>query len=1257
MSEAARWLHWPFARVGAVHWRDGRLIVSATDLVSFLECGHLTLLDRAAAAGLVHKPDRADDPAVELLQWRGGEHEKRYIEQLVADGRRITDLKANKGLSYVEQAAATEEQMRRGDDVIYQGTVFDGRWVGHPDFLLRVDGHPLPLVSGFDGVVESDNRLKAEGGGPWKAGEVLVAQSPVRQLSWLADSEPPQNRLTEEGGPLTEEGGRPRAGDGRLTEEGGRAKAVGEPAGLGTDWHYEVADTKLAHIAKASALIQICSYVEHVERIQGVTPEKVYVVTGGAEATPRQFRTADMMAYFRRAKRRFEEALDEATVGLAQYPIPRATSYPDPVEHCAVCRWNYVECRRVWHEDDALPIVAGITRSQRKELRGLGIDTRRGLAGSELRGFDNVREQARLQVASDGRSVPVFELLEPERDAQGQFVANRGLSALPPPSDYDIFFDFEGDPFAFWEGLEYLFGIWDGAVYRPYWAMNRREEKQQFEQVMDLFHGHWRLHPQMHVYHYGVYEPSRLKTLCGRHATRQDELDDLLRAEVFVDLYRVVRQGVRVGSERYSIKNLEPLYGFTRVIELRDANSSIVEFEKLLETGDPGGELQEMIAGYNKDDCVSTERLRDWLEERRLDAARQFGGELPRPVAKAAEPNEELSDRIRAVRELEGRLTASIDRDPATWLVANLLEWHRREDKSTWWRYYDLMSKSDEELIDEPEPIGGLQFLEMFELGGRARSNIHRYRFPRQEHKIEVGNSLNDPRLFAAGEKTGTGSVEAIDDEAGTIEIKRGRGWSGPHPTSVVALDVIDAKAQREALFRLGEWVAQHGIDSAEPAWQAARDLLLRRAPRILGGEGGGLKRDGEPGSVAARRLAPLLDGTTLAIQGPPGSGKTYTGARMILDLVRDGRKVGISSNSHKVIGNLLEAVLDAARDERVAVRIIQKAKEHEAILDDAVRRVEDNGDVADALNGGEVDIAAGTPWLWAREEMAGLVETLFVDEAGQVSLANVVAMSAAARNVVLLGDPQQLDQPTQGVHPDGAGVSALTHLLDGAKTVPTDHGLFLERTYRMHPRITDFTSELFYEGKLQAVDGLVRQEVLDAGPGAGPAGFEWLAGSGLRWVPVEHDGNANASEDEARKVVEIVSALVERDWIDSKGEQRPIGRSDIRIVSPFNAHRLVIGRLLKEAGLEGVPVGTVDKFQGQQAPVSIYTMATSRAEDAPRGLDFLYSLNRLNVATSRARALAIVVASPRLLDALAHTPDQLRMVNGLCAFVEASLS
>ncbi len=997
-----------------------------------------------------------------------------------------------------------------------------------------------------------------------------------------------------------------------------------------------MADTKLAHSAKASALLQICSYVDQIARIQGVMPQKVYVVTGGAEIGVQPFRTAEMMAYYGEAKERFERALANG--------LDHTQSYPEPTEHCAVCRWQ-LACRTRWHTDDTLPIVAGITRGQREELRTLGITTRGALAEQPaLNGFEKIAQQARLQVESDNRKPPAYRLLEPERDRDGGRLADRGLSALPEPAPGDLFFDIEGDPFAFWEGLEYLFGIWDGGRYVPFWALSREKEKAAFEQVIDLFTERLAQHPDMHVYHYGAYEPSHLKHLAGRHATREEELDELLRKRVFVDLYRVVRQGLQAGVESYSIKRLEPLYGFGREIDLRDAGDSIVEFEfwldKFQEEEIDDEPLRDDIQAYNQDDCVSTQKLRDWLESLRAEAARQFGGELPRPPTQIRPTSEVLTERQARLHALEETLKAT--GDPATTLLANLLDWHRRENKAAWWRYYDLMSRSEAELLEEAEPIAGLEFAErIVREGKRISTDDWRYRFPPQEHRIDAGVEVHDPQLPENESKTGT--VVAVDDEAGTVDIRRSKDWAGQHPRAIVPLNIFRAVAQQEALLRIGEWVAENDVAPDAPAWRAARDLLIGLPPRLVGGDGGVLVKKGESGVETARRVATLLDGTTLAIQGPPGSGKTWTGARMIHELVRARRRVAISSNSHKVITNLVEAVLEAGD-----VNVVQKADEGEASDHPLVRRVGSNAAVLEALASGECMVGAGTPWVWAHEDLQGAVDTLFVDEAGQVSLANVVAMSNCARNVVLLGDPQQLNQPTSGAHPDGADCSALGHFLGDAETVEPERGIFFGETWRMHPRITHYTSDLFYEGRLRSRAGLERQRVQ---PPAGGQGTDFLSGAGLRWVAVEHYGNTNSSAEEADAVAGIWRSLVGRTWLDADGAVHPITATDIVIVSPFNAHRLLIQEKLGPTAR----VGTVDKFQGQQAAVSIYTMATSRAEDAPRGMAFLYSLNRLNVATSRARALAIVVASAALLDAVARTPDQLRMANALCAFKEAA--
>jgi uncharacterized protein len=402
------------------------------------------------------------------------------------------------------------------------------------------------------------------------------------------------------------------------------------------------------------------------------------------------------------------------------------------------------------------------------------------------------------------------------------------------------------------------------------------------------------------------------------------------------------------------------------------------------------------------------------------------------------------------------------------------------------------------------------------------------------------------------------------------------------------------------------------------------------------------LRLPGEPGAVALRRLAPALDHSYLAVQGPPGSGKTTAGAELIVDLVERGRRVGVTANSHKVIGNLLDKVAEKAGERGVAVRIGQKPATDDEPTCKAARHLKDNDELRDALASREIDVAGATAWAWSRAEMAGSLDLLVVDEAGQVSLANLVAVAPAADSLVLLGDPQQLDQPLQGSHPPGAERSALGHLLGDAKTMPEALGLLLESTWRLHPDICAYTSEVFYDGKLGSGEGTERQ-ALD-GPGT-------LSGTGIQFVAVEHASDRNSSPDEASLIADLLRDLsaLGGTWTDAKGQVRLLGLGDAVVITPYNAQVREIARRAPEHSR----VGTVDKFQGQEAPISIYSMATSSAADAPRGMEFLYSLNRLNVASSRARCLTLVVASPELIRVQCRTPRQMRLANALARLVE----
>ncbi|HET9940605.1 MAG TPA: TM0106 family RecB-like putative nuclease, partial [Candidatus Eisenbacteria bacterium] len=832
-------------------------------------------------------------------------------------------------------------------------------------------------------------------------------------------------------------------------------------------WSYEVYDTKLALETRGGSVLQLCLYSDLLAGLQGVSPEFMHIVPPRPEFPPESYRVADYAAYYRRVRRQAEEAVDSPADDAAGSP-----TYPLPVAHCDICTW-WKSCDDRRRADDHLSLVASISKLQTRELESRGIKTLAGLAGEPIplswrpkRGaketYERAREQARVQLEGRRTGDPVHEWLPLEE--------GRGLTLVPRPSPGDVFLDLEGDPFAGQGGQEYLFG-WAALdetgdpMHYFLWALDRSVERIAFEVFIDEVMARWQQYPEMHVYHYAAYEPAALKRLMGRHATREAEIDGMLRAGLFVDLHTVVRQSMRASVEEYSIKKLEPVFGYARTQSLLEAGVHLRAVQRALELGSPDSvdkPTRKIVEAYNRDDCMSAMSLRDWLEHERT-RIESGGVAIPRPIARKTEVSEELGERDARARHLTNTLLTGMPADPdrrtpeqrAIYTLANLLEFHRREEKAPWWEYFDLQRKSDEELMEESAGLSGLEFVER--VGGTAKAPIHRYRFPKQETSIRADHKLHAP--LPDGREVG--DVEVIDLAAGTVDIKKRMLFAEEHPRAVFSHKMFSAPKQAESLMRLGGWVADHGLTAPGP-FRAARDLLLRLPPRVDGGAGGDLRLPGESGIDAARRLVVSLDTTVLGIQGPPGSGKTVTGARMILDLVALGRKVGVCAGSHEVIRNLMEKVVDLADSEGARVRCMQKPDE---VSEDPgpIREVKKNEEALFALTDGFADVLGGTAWLWSRPEFAESVDVLFVDEAGQMALANVLAIAQAAKSVVLLGDPRQLEHPVKGSHPDGTAVSALEHLLDGEPTIPPDRGIFLEETWRLHPTICEVTSELFY--------------------------------------------------------------------------------------------------------------------------------------------------------------------------------------------------
>jgi predicted RecB family nuclease len=961
---------------------------------------------------------------------------------------------------------------------------------------------------------------------------------------------------------------------------------------------YEVIDTKLARHSKPSYVLQLCFYSEQVARVQGWMPERMHVVLGTHERE--SLRVADFLAYYRRVRERFVRAI---AAGIDVYPLP--------VSFCSRCEFQK-RCETRWVEDDHLSLVARIRRDQilRLESQGIMSIAQFAQAPDEARPptmaprtFETLRDQAAMQLAArtNGHG---WKVLPPE--------PARGFELLPPPSDGDVFFDIEGDPF--WEpgrGLEYLWGIVDfSGTFRPFWAHDRVQERRAVEGVIDLIRERRAADAAMHVYHYAAYEVTALKRLTCEYGTREEELDDLLRGEVFVDLYKVVSQGLRLSHPRYGLKQVETFY-FERHADLRAGDDSIVLYEDWLERHEP--RILDEIAAYNEEDCVSTLQLRDWLLPLRP-------GEAPHPDPQEAR---EPPDSVAETEELRAALLAGLPDDPyevadadrPRWLLAQLLLYHRREEKPVWWAFFDKIGRTSEELQErDSDAIGGLE-----QAGppiGSAHSLVWAFQFPAQQHHLAAGDAVFDPTTGGPA-----GRIDTLDDEAGTLTLRRGPKLEDvPLPTALIPGGPYDTKVQQAALRRVARSVL-----AGDEGYLASRSVIVREPfPSPLP----------QDDLEAAKELVAALNGRHLVVQGPPGSGKTYTGARLIVHLMQLGRRVGVTSTSHKAIHNLLAEAEKAARGESFQFRGLKKGDSYEtgfvSTSANQARFSEPDDDVL---------LLAGTAWLFARDDMEGVVDTLFVDEAGQVSLADALALGTCARNVVLLGDPQQLGQVSQGIHPAGASASVLEHLLAGEDTVPPDRGLFLSRTWRMHPDVCRFISETSYQGRLQSVPACQGQHVDSRG----------LRGTGLRWLPVEHEGNRASSIEEADRVAAELDLLIGGTFTDCDGRERRIGWEDVLVVTPYNAQvRCLRTRLGARAR-----IGTVDKFQGQEAPLVFFSMATSSGDDLPRNLEFLFSRNRLNVAISRAQPLAALVASPQLLEIRCRTIEQMRMVNALCRFVE----
>ena len=1170
---------------------DGSVVTSASDLSAASVCEFAFLRRIDEKLGRIDSVPAPVDAMLERTSRLGDEHEHRVLERY-RQGRRVIEIARPERMSRAALEAAADDTrlaFTAGPEVIFQATFFDLEF-GDPDV-----GSPSSDIA-FLGFAD-----------------FIVRQS---DGAWLLQ------------------------------------------------------DTKLARHARVTALLQLAAYAEQLERIGVATASSVELLLGDGSVSGH--RLADIRPVYRKRKRRLVQIITERLADTQ--PVAWGDRRYTVCGRCASCEAEVQE-----HRD--LLLVAGLRLTQRARLAAGGVRNIDDLAASNgsIAGIadstlDALRTQARLQLQAVAGTVPPVDLY------------NAGaLMLLPEPNPGDIFFDFEGDPLysegdaaagdatpgvtTQW-GLDYLFGLVDvDESFRAFWAHSWAEESVALTDFLAYLADRRARFPGMHVYHYAAYERTHLLSLAARHGVGEDEIDQLLRENVLVDLYPLVRKTMRVGSRSYSIKKLEPLYmgDELRGGEVTNAADSITEYaaaRDLHEHGDQA-EAQHMldsIADYNRYDCVSTLRLRDWLRALARGAGIRSAGldgvgrQLEADAAAlVASP---VRDALLALAAPASHTPRTADQTAAAFAAA-AIDYHRREQKSFWWGHYFRL----EYPIDEWQDTRDVLVVEhvdvdrdWFREGQQRVDRRHLWLRGRLApgSSIKPGDQAGPYLLYdypgpfenpdtSEGARTHrTVKVLEVSDDGGILveeTLLKDVARYDHRPSALAPAAPPRPMQQKPAI---DEWAA--AIVEAQPGWPTDPmvDILRRTPPRTRTGQLTAVATDGTTIDAVVATLRDL-DHSYLAIQGPPGTGKTYLGAHVITALVHQhGWKIGVVAQSHAVVENLLGAVVSAGLDPALVGKV---AKTGADSANAAFTVLPKDGQLLFALDHAATGfVIGGTAWDFSNPARVPRhsLDLLVVDEAGQFSLASTIAASVGARSLLLLGDPQQLPQVSQGTHPEPIDQSALGWVATGHDVLPADRGYFLAESRRMHPAVTAPVSRLSYGGLLRANPVTSTRSLAGIAPG-------------LHAVPVVHIGNAISSPEETHAVVGLVRAAIGRLWTDPSADRLndPLTEADLIVVTPYNAQLTLVRQSLDAAGYPDVRVGTVDKFQGQEAAVAIVTLAASSSEDVPRGLSFLILKNRLNVAISRAKWAAYLVYSPALTDYLPVTPAGVTELSAFISLVE----
>jgi uncharacterized protein len=1135
---------------------DKGFIYSAQDLIAQFECDHRISLNQAASYGLIKKP-KNEDPNLKLLQELGQLFEQRRLTEIERTAKVIKLSHPEPSPSGYQNAwFETRAAMQAGVDVIYQGTLFDGQFVGIVDFLLLKKDASGSVVRDGDGV------------------------------------------------------------------------AI-----------YEPVDSKSARIEKVSAVIQVGAYANLLVSLGRPKPEQVHLWLAGEH---------DWSGDAGKAMAVAAQSRDSLLANPATGELPNPVWAP-PRPSCASCSWQD-HCKTGRSEARDLSLIQGIRSVSRERLVRAGISTIEQMSVAEegrkparlgQKTFENLKAQAEIQLKGEAQNKVLAELIDWQQ-----------LSQFPLASDGDIWFDMEGDPYADeGRGLEYMFGyqyLENGqSKFKTEDAFSLNEEKAAFERFIDFVMERWKRYPDLHIYHYADYERRALTKLSQKYSTRVAELDEILRKGLLIDMYSLIRKSIRFSTQSLSIKYVEAIYGESHGDEeVKSAKDSIVAFHAvqahLLNGNRAAADAEyEEIRSYNAKDCKSTYDFDRWIRNFATEndvalGQKQVAGGDSEP--KSASEYQRLADQLGELIE-SGKLDE--ESAQAIGLLRGALVFHEREDKVKWWRVFEAANQDLETLSRQTGAmvIGDVSAGEWATKSPKGRKLHRELRISGEAISAEDAIS-GEPNLSLIYEVAELGMMSPSDSlrgfssavterfENGDAIISESQASTGEIwdslPVAVIQTPKYNMTPLQDALAKLAaEVLAQGGL----PAGKSWGQLLKREAPVNI---------NHESGNHLADIVKTLQSGESMcvAVQGPPGTGKTFVGSRVVAQLAKMGWRIGVVAQSHAVVENFITKVIET--DPSLSVGKKPKDKEGKG------RSWEIDSAAEWMLSQPGGFVLGGTAWTFADKTVQAMgLDLLVVDEAGQFSVTMTLASAVGARRLLLLGDPQQLPQVSLASHPEGAEISALEHYAQGRKTLAPEVGFFLETTYRMHPLLTEKVSNLQYEGKLLSSPSVKVRNLDGVQPGVTP-------------LPVEHSGNTTRSDEEAQKVTEIAHSLLGKLWTDNDGDRplpaRELDMKDIIVVAAFNDQVRAIRAALRKAQLDEIRVGTVDKFQGQEAAVVIVSMATSSEEDLPRGVEFLLSPNRLNVAVSRGKWVCYLIHSPELRRI---TPSSVNGLMNLGGFLE----